>query len=100
MARRIVSDEVIADEIINRLSQERLRDRWRNFVLSHFGKEKDEEEKISTATGYILREEPELTEWLEIFFPYMERRLNNTLIDDVIKDYFGEEFYRENVLPF
>jgi hypothetical protein len=94
MARRKVSDETIADEIIGRLCDEKVRNRWRAFAIS------DERPEIENANRYIVECEPELTEWLESFFPYMEQRLDNTLIDDVIKDFFADEFYREDVIPF
>jgi hypothetical protein len=92
MARKIVSDETIADEIIGRLCDEKVRNRWRAFSLSN------ERPEIGNANKYITECEPELTEWLESLFPYMEQRLNNTLIDDVIKDFFSDEFYREDVV--
>lgn len=94
MARRKVTEDTIADEIIARLGKEMLRDKWTVFALSNTNPE------IENAAEYITNCEPELSEWIESLIPYMEERLNNTLIDDVIKDYFGEEFYRKNVVPF
>ena len=93
MARKIVSDEAIADGMIARLTEEKLYEKWIRFAAS------SEKEEIKNASGYIINCEEDISEWLLSLIPYMEKKLNNTLIDDVIKDFFGDKFYRENVLP-
>ncbi|WP_295209775.1 hypothetical protein [Ruminococcus sp.] len=94
MAKRIISDDTITNEVITRLKEEKFRDKWAAFAISK------EHSEISNATEYIIKCEPELRDWIESFIPYMEHKTNNNLIDDIIKDYFGEEFYREDVVPF
>lgn len=94
MAKRSISDDTITNEIITRLKEENLRDKWVTFAISK------EHSEISNATEFIIKCEPGLSDWIESFIPYMEHKTNNNLIDDIIKDYFGEEFYREDVVPF
>lgn len=94
MAKRIVSENTITNEIIARLNNEKIRDKWTAFAISR------ENAEISNAVEYIISCEPQLSDWIESFIPYMGGNMNNCLIDDIIKDYFGDEFYREDVVPF
>lgn len=89
MARRKVSEDTIANEIYARFGDYGLRKKWHDYVHSAV----DRKEK--NVTAYIINCEPELSEWLESLIPYIPY---DSVIDDVIKSYFHEEFYRKNVV--
>lgn len=89
MAKRIVSADTIADEIYTRFSSFGLRQKWHDHVHSV-----TEESKADTVTEYIINCEPELAEWLEELIPHIPYI---SVIDEVIKEYFSDDFYREDV---
>ncbi len=89
MAKRIVSADTIADEIYTRFGSFGLREKWHNYVHSV-----TDESKADTVTEYIINCEPELAEWLEELIPYIPYI---SVIDEVIKEYFSDDFYREDV---
>ena len=69
MARKIVSDEAIADGMIARLTEEKLYEKWIRFAASR------EKEEIKNASDYIINCEEDISEWLLSLIPYMEKSL-------------------------
>lgn len=90
MARRKVSEDTIANEIYARFGDYGLREKWHDYVYSV-----TDDSKADIVTEYIMNCESELAEWLESLIPYIPY---DSVIDDVIKSYFHEEFYRKNVV--
>lgn len=89
MAKRIVSADTIADEIYAKFDSFGLRQKWQNYVHSV-----TDESKADTVTEYIMNFEPELAEWLEELIPYIPY---TSVIDEVIEEYFSDDFFREDI---
>lgn len=89
MARRKVSEDTIANEIYERFSAYCLREKWHNYVCSV-----TDDGKADTITEYIMSCEPELEQWLEQLIPYIPY---NSIIDEIIGEYFREDFYRKDI---
>lgn len=90
MARRKVSEDTIANEIYARFGDYSLREKWHDYVHSA-----TDDSKADTVTEYIMNCEPELAEWLEQLIPYIPY---NSVIDEIISEYFRDDFYREDVV--
>ena len=79
MARKIVSDEAIADGMIARLTEEKLYEKWIRFAAS------SEKEEIKNASDYIINCEEDISEWLLSLIPYMEKKLKATPHEDRLR---------------
>ena len=84
MARRVISEEALANEIYSKFGECKIREKWRGYANSHL-----EDQDYFNVEDYIEKEVPELNEWLETFIPYLP---NFNVLDDIIKDYFRGEF--------
>lgn len=89
MAKRILSEQTIADVIYAKFGAKKLRKAWNNYVSEH-----TEDEDITNVEDYIIMCDPELTEWLEMLIPYLP---SFSTIDDIIEDYFRGEYYKSDI---
>jgi hypothetical protein len=85
MARKIVNEDIAANEIYAKFGKWELKKKWYNYAEKH-----TEEDGIANVEEYIIEREPELTEWLESLFPYVP---SFSTIGDIIADYFRGEYY-------
>lgn len=88
MARRILSEETIANEIYEKFGKIKLKEAWHKHISKNMN------DGISNIEDYIVKCRPQLTQWLEILIPYAP---SFSTIDDIISDYFRGEYYKEDL---
>lgn len=83
MARRILSEDTIANAIYSKFGEFKLCEHWHSYATVCSNEDETVEE-------YIISQEPELNAWLEMLIPYLPYA---AVIDEVIYDYFRGEYH-------
>jgi len=85
MARKIISEDIAANEIFAKFGKVGLKKAWHRYAREH-----TESDGITNIEDFIVLCQPELASWLESLIPHIP---SFSTIDEVIADYFRGEYY-------